>query len=167
MSEKGKDSGALRSFLETCYPPGYECWQEWTAACILLGMGVLFSFRFFYRLWSAEEQMRQTFEGFRISGEGLEAEAFAGMVCQDLVFFVPLPLFLTAMVVYHYLYYFSKTKSIYLMRRLPRRGAVARSCILGPLLCLGIGGLCVAGLYLLYYVIYLLVIPLAYMPRLY
>lgn len=87
------------------------------------------------------------------------AASFRQLVSNHWALYVPFVLFLTAMVVYHYTYYYRETRSIYLMRRLPGRGAVLKSCAAGPLLGLGIAGVGLALLYLLYYGIYLLVIP--------
>ena len=90
-------------------------------------------------------------------GQGIAAgrggKAFPGGL------FVPYFLFLAIMAAFHYAYYHRETKSIYLMRRLPRRSVLVASCVRAPLLGMAVGAAAEAVLGVIYYGIYLLVMP--------
>jgi len=158
----------IRNRIETYYPPGYAYRQEWIGACLLLGMGVVLSFRFFSELNDARRMLYSYDDGWRTLAEGAVAEPFAQLTKGYPAFFVPLFLYLAFMAWYHYFYYCygMGTKSIYLMRRLPKRSPLIRSCIQGTLLCMAAAAVSAAALYLLYYLIYLLTIPAECLPRL-
>ena len=155
-----KDPGAF-------FPPGYPYREERNAAGVLLGMGMVFSLRFFGRLHNAVEAL---YYMDRIRGRTLRpgetAEPFLALAGSSAGFFLPLYLFLTAMMLYHYFYYHRETKSIYLVRRLPEKGFLRKSCVRMPLLGMGVGAAVMTVLFLLYYGIYLLSIPAECMPRL-
>lgn len=152
---------------ENYFPPGYgyEYEQERNSALLLLGIGAGLSLSFFGNLYRAVGVLYYEYEKHRqVLRETAVAASFGHLVAGHWVFYVPFVLFLTVMMIYHYFYYYRETKSIYLMRRLPQRGVLFKSCVKGPLLGLGIGAMALAGLYLLYYGIYLLVIPAECLP---
>lgn len=143
-----------------CFPPGYEEYEkERNAAGLLLGIGVLLSFQFFGNLYHAVNALYEYVGRRRVLKAGAVAASFGRLVTGHWGLYVPWVLFLAAMVLYHYFYYRRETKSIYLMRRLPKRGVLLKSCVEGPLLGLLTGAAALAVLYLLYYGLYLLVIP--------
>lgn len=144
---------------EAYFPPGYEYEWEWKGAAALLGVGAAFSLMFFRNLYGAAEILYIDTDRGRVVSEGAAAASFGQLISNHWGLYLPFFLFLTAMIIYHYTYYFRGTRSIYLMRRLPGRGAVFKSCAAGPLLGMGTGLAGLALLYLLYYGIYLLVIP--------
>lgn len=144
---------------ERFFPPGYEYEWERKSAVLLLGTGVGLSLLFFRRLHQAAEVLYEYTDRMRVLRKDAVAVSFGQLVANHWGLYVPLLLFLTAMMIYHYIYYYRETKSIYLMRRLPRRGAVLKSCVMGPLSGLGMAAVILALLYLLYYGCYLLVIP--------
>lgn len=140
------------------YPPGYRFIPEWKMGGILFGFGVIFSFRFFAELYDAYMDLVIYEQGHVVRVlEGAVARPFLLLV--EGRRFVPFFLFQAAMAVYHYFYYYQGAKTIYLMRRLPKRGTMIKSCVLGPFLCMGAGAAVAVALHLLYYFIYLLVIP--------
>lgn len=144
---------------EKFFPPGYEYDWERKSAVLLLGIGAGLSFQFFGRLYRAAAALYEYTDRRRVLRKDAMAASFGQLVTGHWGLYVPLVLFLTAMMIYHYIYYYRETRSIYLMRRLPRRGVVLKSCVLGPLLGLGMAAVILALLYLLYYGVYLLVIP--------
>ncbi len=147
---------------EGLYPPGYEYKKERNSAVLLLAIGVVLSFQFFGNLYHVVRALNayRDYGMSRALGEGaLELPSFGRLVTGHWGLYVPCFLFLTAMMIYHYFYYSHETRSIYLMRRLPERGVLIRSCVQGPLLGMGLGAAFLGGLYLLYYIIYLLAIP--------
>ena len=146
------------------FPPGYEYEMERNSAMLLLGIGAVLSLSFFVNLYHAVEVLYEYVDHRQILRKNAVATSYAELVGVQWRFYIPFVLFLAAMVIYHYFYYRRETKSIYLMRRLPQRGVLFKSCVKGPLLGLGIGTVALAALYLLYYGIYLLAVPWECLP---
>ena len=144
---------------EGCFPPGYEYEKERSSALLLLGIGVGLSLQFFGSLHAAVEALYEYADGMKVLREGAQAVPFGRLVIGHWGLYVPLLLFLAGMALYHYFYYYRETKCIYLMRRLPKRGVLFKSCVKGPVLWLGAGIAFLTVWYLLYYGIYLLAIP--------
>lgn len=149
---------------ENFFPPGYEYRREQNSAILLLGIGAGLSLQFFRNLYYAAGTLYEYVDYQRVLREGAIAVSFGNLVTGHWGLYVPFVLFLVAMTVYHYFYYYRETKSIYLMRRLPRRSVILASCVKGPLLGLVAGAAALAVLYLLYYGIYLLAIPRECLP---
>ena len=152
---------------ESCFPPGYEYWKwERDGAVFLLAIGAVLSLRFFGRLYQMVKGMYLYVGKERVLREDAREMLipFRGLMQGHWGLCVPFLLFLTIMVIWHYFYYFHRTKSIYLMRRLPARGALAASCLRGPLLGMAIGAAVFGLLQLLYYGIYLLALPQGCIP---
>lgn len=158
----GKQAGLWKP--EIYFPPGYGYEEERNAAILLMGLGTGLSLLFFMSLHQAAEVLYEYRDGERVLREGAVAASFGKLVSGHWGLYVPLFLFLTAMMVYHYIYYFRGTRSIYLMRRLPGRWTVLKSCVAGPLLGMGLAAAALTLLYLTYYGLYLLVIPVGCRP---
>ncbi|MCM1026415.1 MAG: hypothetical protein NC432_08250 [Roseburia sp.] len=142
----------IREVLGKYYPPGYDVTVEWWGIGLLWGMGFFFSLlQFFYRLARAERRTYKYRGGELVLAGGSLAEPFASLAEGIWMFFLPLAIFTVFMIFYHYLYYFRETKSIYLMRRLPRRELIWENCIQAPACCLAAEALSVGLTYLLYY----------------
>lgn len=150
------------------FPPGYEYRGERNAAVLLLITGMAYSLRFFGRLYRALGELYVYADGTwklrrEIPEEG--RRFFFGQLTEgNWKFCLPFFLFLSVMTIFHYAYYYRGTRSIYLMRRLPGRWEILKSCACGPALGIAFGAVCMAVLQLLYYVIYLFVIPAPYRP---
>lgn len=148
------------------FPPGYEYETERNMSVLLLGLAAALSLQYFARLSDACEMLYYVdrFAARKVR-PGAVAASFGQLAFPYGSLFLPYYLFLAIMMVYHYLYYYRDTKSIYLMRRLPERGVLAKSCVQAPLLGMAAGALTMAALCLLYYGLYLLVMPGECMPR--
>lgn len=155
--------GNLRKNLswtpEALFPPGYEYEWERNGAVLLFGIGAALSLRFFGSLYRTVEALYEYTDRRRVLRADAVAVPFGQLVADHWALYVPLLLFLIAMMGYHYIYFYRGTRSIYLMRRLPERGVVAKCCTAGPLFGLGVAAVSLALLYLLYYGIYLLAVP--------
>ena len=156
---RDKNGRSLLWNPEKCFPPGYEYEWERNSAVLLLGIGAGLSLQFFERLYRAAEVLYEYTDRKRVLREDVTAASFGQLVTGHWGLYIPLVLFLAVMTIYHYIYYYRVTRSIYLMRRLPRRGVMFKSCVLGPLLGVGAAAAVLSLLYLLYYGMYLLVIP--------
>lgn len=148
------------------FPPGYEYEMERNTAGLLLGIAAALSLQYFASLKDAYEMLYYVDRFFerKVRPEAVAA-SFGQLAFPYGSLFLPYFLFLAIMMVYHYLYYYRDTKSIYLMRRLPERGVLVKSCVQAPLLGMAAGALSMAALCLLYYGLYLLVMPGECMPR--
>lgn len=166
----GKNRNSIRKIVgylwepKGCFPLGYEYEKERNGAVLLLGAGVVLSFRFFRELYNVVQALYEYVDGRNVLKKNVVAASFGSLVAGDWRLYVPFLLFLAAMTICHYFYYYQETKSIYLMRRLPGRGVVFGSCVKGPLLGWILGMAALAVLYLLYYGIYVLVIPKECLP---
>lgn len=151
---------------ERFFPPGYAYEWERNIAGLLFAIGAGLSLSFFNRLYHTREMLCDYDNGTRqwFLRKGVVAASFTELIREHWRFYVPFVLFLAIMVSCHYFYYYRESKSIYLMRRLPRRGVTLGSCVKGPFLGLAVGAAALAALYLLYYGTYLLVIPRECLP---
>ncbi len=146
--------------LDQCFPPGYEFTWERNTAAVLLALSMVLSLQYFGKLRQAVAWLYYV---DRVRGRVLRPDAqaipFLELAGQYGGLFVPYFLFLAIMAALHYAYYHRDAKSIYLMRRLPRRGVLVGSCIRAPLLGTAVGILAQMMLGLIYYGSYLLVTP--------
>lgn len=152
---------------ERYFPPGYEYRKEWCVAELLYVLVVILNLQFIGRL---REALASLYYIDRTNGRTLRAGAVADSYFQVLGdcpgFLLPFYLFLIALIFLHYAYYLRETKSIYLMRRLPDRKVLWKSCLQAPLMGIGLGTAGILVLYLIYYVVYLLMMPAESLPRL-
>lgn len=153
--------------IEKYYPPGYEWQEEWKAVGILMWMAFLLSLQYLFRLEQMTGRLYQYEDRVRIVRDGAVADSFAEVVGNGWQWFLLPIAFLVVMAAWHYASYWQHTKSIYVMRRLPKRGVVFLSCVQGPVLCVAVLSLGVALLYGLYLGIYWITVPAVCMPRLY
>ncbi len=157
--------------LEGIFPPGYEYRTELGLAGALWGTAagvsaVGFAAKLYYAIDKLYQSVPMADGAYRrMLREGARVEAFAELMQWHWALWVPALVFLTALPWLHYSYYCRETRSIYVMRRLPQRGTVLRSCVLGPVLGIGIAIVTAAVLYALYYGIYCLGVPPECMPR--
>ncbi|MDE7327524.1 MAG: hypothetical protein K2N63_14830 [Lachnospiraceae bacterium] len=154
------------------FPPGFNYEREWKWAFLLFGGGVVVSLRYYLKLYRAIESLYyyeyerwgDKIRWVKVFKEGELVEPFGRLVEGDWMFFVPFFLYLTAMMVVHYMYYKSTEKCLYLMRRLPGRGKLLKSCVQVPLFGVVAGAVCLAVLYFLYYIVYLIMVPKGCLP---
>lgn len=152
--------------LDRFYPPGYGWREELKAAAWLFFAGVVFSLQYLFELGNMVQGL-YVYEGtVRFLRPGAAAESFVFLAQQGCQFFLASLLFQVWTVLSHYFSYWRRTKSIYVMRRLPRRGVVFLSCVQGPVLCLGFLMLALTVLYGMYLGLYFLTVPAECMPRL-
>ncbi len=154
------------------FPPGFNYEREWKWALILFGGGVAFSLRYYFDLYREigslycykYERLGEEVRRFRVLQEGVVAGTFMHLVGGHFMFYVPFFLYLAVMMVIHYIYYCNTEKCLYLMRRLPKKGALLKSLVQAPLFGILSGILCLSLLYLLYYIVYLIMIPKGCLP---
>ncbi len=157
--------------LEKLFPPGYEYEAELRLAGLLWGAAVgislvCFACNLYYAVDKLYRAVPYGDTGYgRVLREGARVTAFGELTLWYWALWLPLLLFLIVMPLLHYHYYYRDAKSIYVMRRISRRGAVLVSCVRGPGLgvCLAMGTALLV--YALYFGIYCLSVPAECMPR--
>ena len=164
---KGRVKMRIWKEPERFFPPGYEYRKEWYAAGLLYVLGIALNLQFIGRLWEAAASLYyENYPNGMILREGAVADSYFQVLGDCPGFWLPFYLFLIALIFLHYAYYLRETKSIYLMRRLPHRKVLWKSCLQAPLMGLGLGTTGILVLYLIYYVVYLLMMPAESLPRL-
>lgn len=151
--------------LKKYYPPGYEYRREMNWLAAFMGLGLGGSLYFFAMLDRQVRSLYRYADGFRLLRKDRLAASFTELTEWYWALWLPTFLFLLAMPLYHYFYYYRDTKSIYVMRRLSGRGVTFKSCVQGPVICAGAALTAAMVLYLLYFGIYMLSIPPQCMPR--
>lgn len=153
--------------LEKCYPPGYAYRWELAVTTGLILAAVCFSLRFLARLDNAVSGLYYYDSTAALQlVPNVTMEPFHRLVRGSWQFFWLPALSQGAMAVSHYCYYYRDTRSIYLMRRLPQKKPLPRSCLAAPLLCLGLTTLVMAVLCLFYLGCYFLAVPPQCLPSL-
>lgn len=151
------------------FPPGYEYRPELKTAGFLWGGTVCVSGLYFFpNLYRAIEHLSkyEFYVGYKGELPGrVRIEVFEELVEWYWALWLPVFLFWAAMLLCHYLYYYRDTRSIYVMRRLPQRRVIFRSCVPGPAL-----GACMALvtavlLYSAYHSLYCLCMAAAWIAR--
>lgn len=145
------------------HPPGYLYRTEWGVLGAWLGISLVYSFGFFFRLWEARDQLYVIVGSLgssrRVLREGALMAPFTEVCGGALLGFgigLCLPLFF---IVYRHLSHYQGSKSIYLMRRMKDRSLLWKNCVVVPvweIIGTGLAGMVV----LLFYVgVYLLAVP--------
>lgn len=156
--------------IEVLFPPGYDYMAELKRVFYLWILAVVYSLRFWWDYYDAYQRLfvwRQIpgqLKAEYVLREGAVIAPFEGLFGPCLLLMVPLAVMLTVTAIMHLLYYYQGSKSIYLMRRLPVKGIVARTSLTAPLLELLAAGITVLVLGGLYYCGYLWITPKICLP---
>ena len=156
-----------RKKFETYTPPGVAFWTQLKFCLGGLGVAIAWSISYLIKYSSAHANLYEyTFRG-RVLKSGIYMIDFQKLVHSGIDSFDGFLVFyfmMVGMLVYHYLYYYQGSKSIYLMRRLPNRWEVHRRSITLPFAAFVIAVMTEIALWLLYYGIYLVCTPAQCLP---
>lgn len=145
-------------------PPGMDLSQE--KGFFITGMfcSALYSLFFLNRYWDANEALWKRGEPKEL-WPGAQIEPFFELLDKYLIGYLILAVCMLGLVALHYAYYRQGSKSIYLMRRLPDRKLLHRTCwtlpMLGAALCLAAAAVTL----LLFYAVYINCTPQECLPR--
>lgn len=123
------------------------------------GLTLAASLSFFGRLLEEVQGLYYRVEGQLVLRAGRKAAAFTELTDWYWKLWLPVLLLIPALGLCHYLYYYRETRSIYVMRRIPARGGILRSCVQGSLLFEAMAVLLALAVYGFYFGIYWLSIP--------
>lgn len=158
---------------EKFFPPGYEGDREIWILLAWVICAVISSFQFFPEyvneyelLWNriGHVQPNGMVIVERVLWENAKMPSFSELIGDSLRLFWMVPILLIAYGIMHYVYYYQESKSILLVRRLPDRWFVWKTCVAGPLIG-AVFNFSIMGIQvLLYYGTYLLVTPSQCLP---
>ncbi len=150
----------MRKKIQDLVPLGISITFELKNMAIALVQAILFSSRFLFGYWSDRGDLYYiTIDGNLVLREGAVMTSFEQLIrgCFS-GFWVCGPL-LIILTIWHYMYHYQGSKSIWLMRRLPKRTELHRRCLALPLLGAIACVLVALILYVIYYQIYMLCTP--------
>ncbi len=138
-------------------PPGMETQKEKNIFILLLLYYVVIAVGFFGELRTALERLGMMFGGYDMMPD------FYRFL--DGIFVLPgvVTLYCVGTMIFRFWYYYQGSKSIYLMRRLPDRSVLIRSCVETPLRRILLSLAVMAGTVLLFYLAYWIATPEQYL----
>lgn len=139
-----------------CSPPGMEMEKEQNYYYLLLLLLVFPVLEFAGQLGKALNQLN------RLYGYEMMPDFYEFMKGKFLLFGIII-LYCLGTMVFRFFYYYQGSKSIYLMRRLPDRSLLIRSCVETPLQRISISLLVMMGMVLLLYLAYWIATPMQYL----
>ena len=151
--------------LKKFYPPGYPVNAELAGISVLLGLALIYNIQFLFRLTRMLQTLVYMEGGERVLVPGAMAQSFTQLTDKCWAGFGAALVFLAIMAVERCFYYWSPTKSIYVMRRIPKHGVILASCVKGSVLWSVLLGLLALILFGLYLGLYWLLVPAECMPR--
>lgn len=159
----------LEKFFDTLFPPGYDKQKECRQLFFSLLAGIIFSFRCIAMYYEAYDDLLvwKVENGFgveKVVRQGAKIVPFEEIISYNFMMLWLVLFLLIITVLKHYLYYTKGSKSIYLVRRIPDKRYVWRTCVLGPLIGMGITLAVIGILRLVYWLIYIGVTPVECLP---
>ena len=150
--------------LSRIIPPGISLRAHGYALVIGNLVCLLFSSSFVGKLMSAYEKLYRFSGGKKVLVEGAVMPRFGTLLGEGSLLFFLLSAVLFLLCIYHYTYYFRGSKSIYLMKRLPKRGVILKQVFLFPLCLSGVTLLFCFFVHGVYLAVYFLVTPDGCLP---
>ncbi len=149
----------MKRKLENMVPPGAELQQELKWIKTGLFISFLFSLIYFINLMNEYQSLFVTVGHKKLLIDGVIMKDFVDILGSSLIGFFIVALGMIAVLVYHFLYHYQGSKSIYLMKRLPDRWELWRRCLSLPVLTAGLSLCTFAVLLIAYFGIYMAVTP--------
>lgn len=146
-------------------PPGISLKSEIITISSLIILGLVISIGTFVNRFTAALSSLYIKEGaFMLLDQSKRMMQFDQIMDNNLTMLTLVILGCLCLCVYHYMYYSEKTKSIYVMRRLPNRYTLHVQALSVPVLAILLCCLMSFMLILIYYTIYTNVTPMGYLP---
>ena len=143
-------------------PPGLDYEREKLFLLIGMGLSLFYSMFYFDIYWDSYQSLFE-FRENKIR-PGAKIDPFWELVDRYPTGYLIVAVSMLALVAAHYAHYRQGSKSIYLVRRLPDRGFLHRTCWTIPLLWMGICLLAMAVTVLVYFAVYVGFTPRACLP---
>lgn len=113
-------------------PPGFNVNAEVQVFIIGLAASFIFSFTFIPGYVSSRNLLYDTFSAGKVLIEGSIMPDFADVLGYALYGFFILSICMLSIIVFHYIYHYKDSKSIYLMKRLPKPSELHKRCLILP-----------------------------------
>ena len=149
----------MREYLDRHLPPGMNPDDERRFVKIGLVLSALLGGLDLIRYFTELSNLYRYREGKRWLDESMTMPDFAEIFVRFPIGFAILAVCMLGFVIYHYVYYYRGSKSIYLMRRLPNRFEIHRRAWTYPLCVILLCGVCVTVLFWLFFGLYLWITP--------
>ena len=158
------------------FPPGYDGENEYKRIRLIFLSAIVWSVQFFSHYYEAYKNLfydASHMVYYGSNGIGLKdgdllpnakIEPFMEILGNSMLFFIPLILSVIISGVMHYMYYTQDSSAILLVRRLPDRHYIGKTCVLGPMVGLGVSLIAMGIVLGLYYWIYITVTPAVCLP---
>lgn len=157
---------AMKRFLTHYTPPGMHMRGEFAFFIIGTLLAFLYALGYLVRFADAKDALyRYPYGGRKILDPSAVMPDFERVFdCAWAGFFI-VALCMTGYILYHYLYFYQNTKSIYLMRRLEQRWELHRRCLTAPLIGIGLSLAFAALCFVFAYLIYRYATPAVCLPE--
>lgn len=150
-------------------PPGVKLRQDFQFLGVMMGISFLWSLSFWYRyLYQWRNTLFWSNHGFSHEYTGAPMLDFVVLLTNRrpggggsdcLLFYFLSAVLMLFLIFRNYSTFYSGSRSIYLMKRLPDRWELLRRCVTVPLLCAAVCLLCALLTMTIYFVLYLLITP--------
>lgn len=152
----------INNFLIKYSPPGMDLKPEKRVFIWGITLSVFYStFYYFARYAEAYHKLYERVGGRLTLNINAVMPDFRALLGQSLVGFIALSVVMLGFMIYHYIYYRQGSRSIYLMRRLPKKSEMHKRALTLPIIAVLI---CLAAAFILlmiYFAVYMLVTPKA------
>lgn len=145
--------------FEKILPVGIPVKKELSGIAAAIGLAVLRSLVYFSIFSSCYENLFDYYHGKKTLITSRRMEDFYIIVEDCFEGFAVVIFLLIALCIYHYVYHYRESKSIYLMKRLPKKSELYKRCITVPLISIVICIVLTAALLFIYYRHYMTVTP--------
>lgn len=149
----------MKNKIHRLYPLGYELKIEFTVMILSLATSLLYSFTYLDKFYDYYGDLFEYIGNKRILLEYSKMEDFYIILDKSLVGFAGVILIALFFAVVHYTYHYSDSKSIYLMKRLPKKNELHIRCLTLPVIYIATSILAAFLLLLLYYFHYMSITP--------
>lgn len=149
----------MREYFDKNLPPGMNPGEERKFVKIGLVLSALLGGLDLIQYFTELSNLYRYREGKRWLDESMTMPDFAEIFVRFPIGFSILAVCMLGFVVYHYVYYYRESKSIYLMRRLPNRFEIHRRAWTYPLWVILLCVVCTVVLFWLFFGLYLWITP--------
>jgi len=149
----------MREYFDKHLPPGMNPGDEQRFVKIGLVLSTLLGGLDLIQYFTELSNLYRYREGKRWLDESMTMPDFAEIFVRFPIGFSILAVCMLGFVIYHYVYYYRGSKSIYLMRRLPNRFEIHRRAWTYPLCVILLCVVCVVVLFWLFFGLYLWITP--------
>jgi len=145
--------------LERFAPPGVNLKNELLMYMWTNIFAVIYSMGFIFRYIDAFDSLYVYKNMDRVLNTSAKMDPFAEILGNGYIgFYIPV-LAAIVMIFYHYRYYHQDSKSIYLMKRLPKRFLIVKQCVTIPIIAIFATLMVFALIMMIYYAIYRFITP--------